>query len=195
MSIKSFIVGTMALSSFLLADFATEVSPLYSNYQDTKVIGKLLPTAEVKILQKKGNWVKVQISGYQDENKPVLYYTAGKRILNAAFDSKAGISFKKIKTQKIEGKDYTWSEVEAWMDEKYLSDKLQPLLNQAKSLFEQNCSICHGLHKPKEFSANQWPSMFKSMAGRTGIEKKDYQLVIQYLQKNAKDIQQQKDEK
>ena len=30
--------------------------------------------------------------------------------------------------------------------------------------------------------------MFKSMAMRTGIDKKDYYLVIEYLQKHAKDI-------
>ena len=57
-----------------------------------------------------------------------------------------------------------------------------------ENIFEQNCSMCHSLHHTQEFSANQWPSMFKSMAMRTGIDKKDYYLVIEYLQKHAKDM-------
>lgn len=40
----------------------------------------------------------------------------------------------------------------------------------------------------QKISVNQWPSMFKSMAMRTGIDKKDYYLVIEYLQKHTKDI-------
>ena len=188
MKIKQLAISVLALSGFLFADFSVEVSPLYHDSKDTKVIGKILPTAEIKVLQEEGSRVKVQINGYQDGNSPALYFIAGKRILNAAFDRKAEIDFKKIKTQKVDGKNYTLVETQVWMDKKYLTSKSKPLFDRAKNLFEQNCSMCHSLHQPKEFSANQWPSMFKSMAGRTSIDKKDYQLVIQYLQKNAKDI-------
>lgn len=189
MKIKILILGIIAASNFLFADFVTEVSPLYSGVKETKVIGKLLPTAEVEVLQKDGDRVKVRISGYQEGDKPALYFVAGKRILNAGFDSKAGVVFNKTQeTKNIDGKDYTLVQTEAWMESKYLTKDLKPLLAKGKEMFEQNCSMCHALHRTDEFTANQWPSMFKSMAGRTAIEKKDYQLVIQYLQKNAKDM-------
>lgn len=189
MKVRVFIASMLILSSALFADFSIGVSPLYADLQDTKAIGKLLPTAEVKVLQEEKSRIKVQISGYQDENTSVLYFTAGKRILNAVFDKKAKVIFKTGKTQEVDGKQYTKVETEVWMDKKFLTQQLQPLFDQAKDLFEQNCSMCHSLHQPKEFNSNQWPSVFKSMVNRTGIDKKDYQLVIQYLQKNAKDMQ------
>lgn len=42
--------------------------------------------------------------------------------------------------------------------------------------------------KKKEFTANTWSAIFRSMVDRTGIDKKDRWLVIEYLQKNAKVI-------
>ncbi len=46
------------------------------------------------------------------------------------------------------------------------------MLNRAKELFVNNCGICHAIHKEKEFTANAWPAIFRSMADRTGIDKK-----------------------
>lgn len=51
------------------------------------------------------------------------------------------------------------------------------MLNRAKELFVNNCGICHAIHKEKEFTANTWPAIFRSMADRTGIDKKDRWLV------------------
>lgn len=188
MKTKFLIIGILAFSNFLFADFVTEVSSLYNSASDTKVIGKILPTAEVEVLQKEGDRAKIKISGYQEDNKPALYFVAGKRILNAGFDSKAKVEFQKLQTKQVDGKEYTLAQTEAWIEAKYLTKDVKPLLSKGKDLFEKNCAMCHALHQTKEFTANQWPSMFKSMAGRTGIDKKDYQLVIQYLQKNAKDM-------
>ncbi|PVX13520.1 hypothetical protein DDV82_09250 [Campylobacter jejuni] len=41
--------------------------------------------------------------------------------------------------------------------------------------FEGAYSIIYG--KEKEFTANTWPAIFRSMADRTGIDKKDRWLV------------------
>ncbi|MCE3037533.1 hypothetical protein LW135_06825 [Helicobacter sp. faydin-H20] len=169
--------------------YVTEVKTLYQDSTNTKVIGKLLPTTKVEVLKTQNNRVLLSIEGYQEENKPAIYYIAGKRILSAGFDSKANITFKKGEKETIDGKNYYKVKAEFWSENNALDPDLKKIYTQAKNLFEQNCSICHGLHNTKEFSANQWPSMFKSMAGRTGIEKKDYQLVIEYLQKHAKDMQ------
>ena len=182
-------LSTLLSASLFAGQYATTVKPLYADATSKKVIGKLLPTAEVEILKEEGNRVLVSISGYQDAGKPAIYYVAGKRILNAGFDGKSGVEFKKNGSEVVDGKTYEKVSVTAWTDKSDLTSDVAPLYAKAKDLFSQNCSMCHGLHPEKEFSANQWPSMFKSMAGRTGIDKKDYQLVIEYLQKNAKDMQ------
>lgn len=186
---RVFAVSALLCASAFAAQYATTVKPLYADATSKKVIGKLLPTAEVEVLKEEGNRVLVSISGYQDAGKPAIYFVAGKRILNAGFDGKAGIEFKKSGSEVVDGKTYEKVTATVWTDKSDLTSDVAPLYAKAKDLFSQNCSMCHGLHPEKEFSANQWPSMFKSMAGRTGIDKNDYQLVIEYLQKNAKDMQ------
>ncbi|RDU69435.1 heme-binding protein [Helicobacter cholecystus] len=177
------------LSILVFADqYATSVKPLFADNSSTKVIGKLLPTAEVEVIKKEGSRVLISISGFQDGNKPAIYFVAGKRILNAGFDGKAEVKFLKIGEEVVDKKVYSKVKVEVWTEDSDFTSDLKALYTKANDLFSQNCSMCHGLHPTKEFSANQWPSMFKSMAGRTGIDKKDYQLVIEYLQKHAKDM-------
>lgn len=176
-------------SVFAAPMYVTEVKPLYQDSTNTKVIGKLLPTTKVEVLKTQGDRALLSIEGYQEENKPAIYFIPGKRILSAGFDSKANINFKQGEKEVVDGKNYYKVKVEFWSENNALDPDLSKIYSQAKDLFEQNCSMCHGLHQTKEFNANQWPSMFKSMAGRTGIDKKDYQLVIEYLQKHAKDMQ------
>lgn len=179
----------LCASAFAAPQYASAVKPLYADATSTKAVGKLLPTAEVEVLKEEGNRVLVSISGYQDAGKPAIYFAAGKRILSAGFDGKAGIEFKKNGSVVVDGATYEKVTATVWTDKSNLTPELAPLFAKGKELFSQNCSMCHGLHAEKEFSANQWPSMFKSMAGRTGIDKNDYQLVIEYLQKHAKDMQ------
>lgn len=186
--IFTFVVAMGSLA-FAQTQYATTVKPLYADAKSSKVIGKLLPTAEIEVIKIEGKRVLISIEGFQEDNKPALYYVAGKRILNAGFDSKAGVKFEKLDSQKVDGKTYNKSKVQIWTDNSDLTNDINALYAQAKGMYEQNCSMCHGLHSVKEFNANQWPSMFKAMAGRTGIDKKDYFLVIEYLQKNAKDMQ------
>lgn len=186
---RVFAASALLSASLFAGQYATTVKPLYADSASKKVVGKLLPTAEVEILKEEGNRVLVSISGYQDAGKPAIYFVAGKRILNAGFVSNSGVEFKKVGSEVVDGKTYDKVSATVWTDKSDLTADVAPLYAKAKDLFSQNCSMCHGLHPATEFSANQWPSMFKSMAGRTGIDKNDYQLVIEYLQKNAKDMQ------
>ena len=51
-------------------------------------------------------------------------------------------------------------------------------------------ALCHPGHPSTEFTANQWPSIVKSMVTRTAMTKEENYLVTQYLQKHAKDMNQ-----
>ena len=64
-----------------------------------------------------------------------------------------------------------------------LEKELKTMMDRAKQIYQENCSICHHLHKESQYNPNQWPSLFKSMLSRTPIDKKDEWLIIQYLQK------------
>ncbi|MDY3113503.1 MAG: hypothetical protein SOW25_04155 [Helicobacter sp.] len=171
--------------------YASAVKNLYLESTSTKVIGKLLPTTKVEVLEKSGDRVKLLVKGYvlDDGKEPAaLYFVPNKRILNAGFSRGSGVVFKTLSSKEVEGKKYNELSAEVWSENSDLSSDLNAMLKKAKGLFEENCAMCHRLHPTKEYTANQWPSMFKGMALRTSIEKADHQLVIQYLQKNSKDI-------
>lgn len=163
------------------------VVALYLNKEDTKIIGKLLPTNPFEILKDDNDKVLIKIEGYVNPKAPwVIYFNDSQRIIMAAFSKNTQLNF----SQKITGKKDQCDKVslQIWADKTEVTPNNQAMLNRAKDLFVNNCGICHALHKEKEFTVNAWPAIFKSMVDRTGIEKKDTWLVIQYLQKNAKDF-------
>ena len=182
------VLCSMAIAS--AAEYAAEVKNLYADSKGSKVVGKLLPTTQVQILKKEGGRVLLAVEGYAEAGSDLaVYFVPGKRILSVGLSKDSGIALQKISSTQVDGKTYNKVKIQAWSEEGALSTDLNGLFTQAKDMYEQNCSMCHGLHSVKEYTANQWPSMFKSMAGSTAIDKKDYQLVIEYLQKNAKDMQ------
>jgi len=44
-------------------------------------------------------------------------------------------------------------------------------LNQGKELFEQNCSLCHGLKKPESRNEDQWSKIVPNMAEKVNRKK------------------------
>lgn len=161
--------------------YPTVVKSLYKSETDKSVIGRILPTSEVKILEKKGDRLKIQIEGFVQKGKEqAVYFKEGQRILVAAFKKGSNPEYKVLKNGD-------WNKVSAviYTDDGDLEKDLAPMMSKAKTLFNENCSICHAIHPVNEYNANQWPSVFKSMVDRTGIEKKDRFLVTQYLQKTT----------
>ncbi|PAF47179.1 hypothetical protein BKH41_07820 [Helicobacter sp. 12S02232-10] len=211
----TFVLGALGILSILEASdsvYAGIVKPLYSTQNSQKVIGKLLPTSEVKIIKKSGNKVLLSFQGYIQKGIPnAIYFTMGQRILVAGLIKNADVPFKILKTQAAKesqtgdskislshlkpktGKDaqtlYQKISVELWSDDGGFSSDLKSLYSKADSLYSQNCSICHALHQPTEFKANQWPAVIRSMSSRTGLNKDEIYLVTQYLQKHASDTQ------
>lgn len=170
--------------------FASEVKSLYADSTSKKVIGRLLPTTKVEILKKENDRVKVRVIGWSERNKLVaLYATPNRRILNAGLSRGVDISFQKIGDKTFEGKQFEEIAMEFYTENSGFVNDVAPLYKEASELYTTNCSMCHHLHALKEYKANQWPSVIKSMLSRTAIPKDKSQLVIQYVQKNASDVE------
>ncbi|CUU70642.1 putative cytochrome C-type heme-binding periplasmic protein [Campylobacter hyointestinalis subsp. hyointestinalis] len=184
---KKIIFTSLLLGSCVFGEvYSTAVKPVYLDKTSNIVAGKLLPTNGIEILEEKDGFVKFSIKGYQNPAVPnIVYYSNNQRILSLAFAKTKTPKFKIIK----EGKNGQWNEVKvnAYTTSGEFENGLEPMMKKASELYTTNCSICHALHKVEQYNANQWPSLFKSMLSRTPIDKKDEWLVIQYLQKNAKD--------
>lgn len=191
---KSFLIfGASFLCVSLYANeimYTSSVKNLFVSSNSNSVKGRLLPTSKVNVLQKNGDKIKVEIEGYRKQSvKNAIYFVKGKRILVAGL-SKSGKFAIKVLSIKKDDKNVIWEKVSliAFMKNDNLVKDLDSLYVKAQDLYKNNCSICHPAHPEHEFTANQWPSMFKAMVNRTAINKKDRYLVTQYLQKHAKDI-------
>lgn len=183
------IVFIISLSAFIFgADYTTSVSSLYKE-GNAKVVGRLLPTVEVKVLGKVEDKTKVEFDGYiQEDSKNAIYYAPNRRILVAGITKNVDFDYKVLETLKDDGKTWKKIRVQFLTDASEFTTDEDNLYKKADAMYLENCSICHKLHDKKEFSANQWPSIVNSMLSRTGISKDDSYVLIQYLQKNAKDM-------
>lgn len=182
------VTGIVLTSCALFANdvvYAVKEKPVYLDATSGKVVGKLLPTNAIEILSQEGDRIKFKITGYQNKNTPnVIYFTDKARIFSLAF-AKNIIPVTKI----VESKDQ-WNIVttEAYTTQGDYEKSVEPMMEKAAKLYSDNCSMCHTLNAIDHFTANQWPSTFRSMLDRTPIQKDDVWLVTQYLQKNASDM-------
>ncbi len=179
-----FVVGSLLASNTF---YATQEKPVYLDATSKKVVGKLLPTNAIEVLQKENGRVKFRIEGYQNPNaKNVIYFTKKARIFSLAFSKTAKPDIQML--SQGEGDGWNKVAVEVYTTDKNLVTELEPLFEKAQTLYSDNCSMCHSLHEVDHYTANQWPSTFRSMLERTPIQKSDVWLVIQYLQKHASDM-------
>ncbi|AJC91466.1 MULTISPECIES: monoheme c-type cytochrome [Campylobacter] len=191
---KKIFITCLALASLVCAReefFTSEVNSLYLSKNDTKAVGRLLPTNPFEVLKVEGDKALIKITGYVNPaSASVLYYNDSQRIIVAAFSKNTKLDFKTY-TKSKNGK-WDKATIEVWTDKKDFAKSDKEMFIKAKELYMNNCGICHSVHKESEFTANGWPATFRSMVNRTGIDKKDHWLVIQYLQKNAKDFKEAK---
>lgn len=54
-------------------------------------------------------------------------------------------------------------------------------LEEGKSLMERKCANCHSLFEPKEFKADQWPSILKRMQKKARIDDNETALIQNYI--------------
>jgi len=191
---KTILFSLVFLSFSLYANdvfYASSVKNLYESSISTSPKGRLLPTSKIEVLGEVDNKYKVKITGYAKEGvENALYFTYKNRILVAGLVK--GSKFETLNSKKVSDSnfsDFKELEIIAFVDKDNLSKDLNSLYAKANELYSDNCGICHGAHDKKEFTANAWPSVLKSMINRTAISKEESYLVAQYLQKHAKDME------
>ncbi|WP_141048060.1 cytochrome C [Aliarcobacter cryaerophilus] len=171
--------------------YVGSVKNLYENSKSSDIKGRLLPTSKIEVLDEVDGRYKVKISGFaKDKEEFALYYSYKNRILVAGLSKTSNfdiVSSKKVELKEFE--NFKKLEIIAFVDKDNLTKDLNSLYAKADELYKNNCGICHSAHDKKEFTANLWPSVMKSMLSRTAITKEENYLVVQYLQKHAKDME------
>jgi hypothetical protein len=81
-----------------------------------------------------------------------------------------------------------WNEVElsGFVQQGGLTSDQGIVWAQAQALYSKRCSACHALHRTNEFTANQWPTILKTMTKSAALQPDQAVLITQYLQTHSK---------
>lgn len=171
--------------------YTSSVKDLYETADSSKSNGRLLPTSKIKILEENGDKIKIEIEGYVKEDlNNAVYFSIGPRILVAGLSKNGNFDIKTILTSKDkDGVEWKKVSFTAYIKNDNLTKDLDALYSSAQEIYSNNCAMCHPAHPNNEYTANQWPSIIKSMINRTAMTKDENYLVTQYLQKHASDIE------
>ncbi len=179
------------------APAATDGQVLYSNtltsLRDAAVNGTVIasisPAVPLRVLDEKDGQVKVEITGWSPEGgEKYLFTEMGQRIRLAKI-TEQGLEGRKIIAQKEDYYETIWQDVRltGWIAKKDVSEDIRTIWKTARHLFHQRCTRCHALHRPTEFTANQWPSILRIMTVRAGLSEGRKALIVQFMQTHAKD--------
>jgi len=159
---------------------------------DAELAGSILPATRITVLQVKGEWAEVQVNGWrQEEVDSVLYEVRGQRIFAATVKEDGLPLVSEGKTSWTDpDTEYRWTEatLKAWMKRTPMTSDPAGLWDYASNTFISTCSSCHSTYPADHFTANQWPSMIKSMERFAQLPRNENFLVIKYLQLNSSDV-------
>lgn len=170
--------------------FSIQTKNLFIEEGDEKAAGRLLGAAAVDVVDRKGDRLKIKISGWQQEGvDKIIYALPGHRIFVAALGKGAIPLLTMGETQYIEAADQTWQEasLELWTGTDHLVNDLNLIWDYASQFYSASCAVCHRAHDPSEFTANQWIGQLKGMKQHAPMDKEQYRLVQTYLQMHASD--------
>ncbi|SKB46024.1 hypothetical protein [Malaciobacter marinus] len=153
-----------------------------------KEVGKIDTATPVEVLNEKGNFKKVKVSGwaaYGFEN--VLFKDVGKRIFYLVLDDNKTIK-PQILGEKTDTYDTVWKNVSYtfWVKKESLSKDIDSIYAKGKELFTNRCGACHAAPELEHYTVNQWPSIINSMKPRAGLTDEDMQFVVKFVQKHGK---------
>ena len=148
--------------------------------------------AEVTVLAQQGEWVNVQLNGSQQDGAPSLLYAfQGKRIRIAYLNETAQAQMEILSTAEDTETELIWHQarLEGWVRREDLVSSRDEMFAEAAKYLSTYCSICHTMRPPEHLLANQWPSQMEAMGIYTPLTPEQKDLMLKYLQYNAKDFQ------
>ena len=152
---------------------------------------QVFPGSMVSVLGTEGDQVHVRLDGWQQEGaERVMYALAGHRILTASLQPPAQQALQTGESQTLALTGQTWTEIalEGWLPRSQLTADVDQLWAYAGETYRAACSVCHTVHPPDQFMANQWVGQMQAMRDRTTITPEQYRLILRYLQMNARDV-------
>jgi cytochrome c553 len=151
-------------------------------------IGRIMPATPVIVHATKGAHVKVEVTGWSPMGGArYLFKDVGLRIRWAVL-TEQGVAKRTVVGKKDDKWESTWEQarVTGWIDRKDIVPDIDTIWEEASKLYFSRCSRCHSLRRPREFTANQWPSVLKIMTVRAGFSPVQAATVTALLQNHGR---------
>jgi len=172
---------TLATKPFWLAKPASD---------DAASDGKLLSLTPMKVLERDGAWLKVEVSGWQQEGAERMFYALqGKRIFAAALGSDAVEKVTRSKTMTDPDTEQVWSEgaLTVWTKNADLVTDRAKLDSYGAEMFNASCGLCHSPPQTGHFLANQWIGTLNAMKRFVSLDDEQYRFLLKWVQLRAGD--------
>lgn len=157
---------------------------------DQDAIGDFLAATHLKVLERKGDLLKVRADGWQqDQVDRIIYELRGQRIFSATVKKSAVDEVERHGTETDPDTDLVWHQVsvEGWVDRSDLIDDIDALWDYGAEMNNASCGICHSMVPPEHLLANQWIGTLKAMSRFLTLDKEEYRFLQKYLQMHASD--------
>ncbi|QBP12530.1 c-type cytochrome [Cupriavidus metallidurans] len=157
----------------------------------TQEQAKLLGSAQVKVLEREGDRVRLALQGWQMTEAPsIIYQAKGHRIMLAVLTDAAIAAVQRgtPETDPNTGQSWVPVQIDIWTTPNGLNTDRQMLWDYSQSAFQKACTACHVPPQPGHFTANQWIGTMKAMKRFTSFDDDQYRLILAYLQNHSKDL-------
>ncbi len=172
--------------------YSLDSKALYSTPDSSSTVeGQLLPASQVTVLERQGDLIKVQITGWMEKNGKgrVLTEYMGKRVFTATVRGGVKATEKVLKTETDATTGMEWNQVtvQAWLTQTDMLSSIKPIWSYAKDMYGASCNSCHAAPDPSHYTANGWISGLKAMSAYYRLNQTEERTLLKYLQNHAKD--------
>jgi hypothetical protein len=168
--------------------YAAGSVPLYAAAADHSAVATITPGTALQAdgPAASGMLVVTVEAWSQDGADSTLFAAAGRRIVLARL--KDGAARPPVLATVTDPYGNVWHQVRlmGFAPTADLVPDQQSIWGKARALYSKRCSACHALHRTNEFTANQWPTILKTMSKNAALQPDQAALIIQYLQTHAK---------
>ena len=157
---------------------------------DAAVDGRLLAPTPVAVLESDGGFVKVAVSGWQQEGaERIVYALQGKRIFVAALGSDTVDKVEHGKTVTDPDTEQKWTEAKlaVWVKSDLMTAEAAKVDAFGQEMFGASCGLCHAAPPLGHYLANQWIGNLNAMKRFVALDDEQFRFLQKWVQLHASD--------
>ncbi|HYG86779.1 MAG TPA: NapC/NirT family cytochrome c [Azospirillum sp.] len=154
--------------------------------------GTLFPLTRAKVIERSGDFARVEVQGWVQEGAGRLLVAAkARRIFQVSMSAKLADTVAKqgeAETDADTGLSWQRGSVTGWVKTAAFTADDKALNAYGAEMSNAACGSCHSEPHADHFLANQWIGVIKDMKDSTALSAEDVRFLQTYLQLRAKDM-------